>query len=59
MPGVYWSGDPTNNQWPTLGGSNNGNDTLYGQGGDDTLYGDAGIQTIYDSEMGHRWISKG
>ena len=47
MPGVYWSGDPTNNQWPTLGGSNNGNDTLYGQGGDDTLYGGDGNDILY------------
>ena len=50
MPGVYWSGDPTNNQWPTLGVSNNGNDTLYGQGGDDTLYGGDGNDILHGED---------
>ena len=50
MPGVYWSGDPANNQWPTLGGSNNGNDTLYGQGGDDKLKGGDGNDILYGED---------
>ncbi|MCL2927001.1 MAG: pre-peptidase C-terminal domain-containing protein [Trichodesmium sp. MAG_R01] len=45
MSGVDWTGNNDDNMWP-IAVSNDGNDTLYGQGGNDTLYGGDGKDTL-------------